>query len=34
MVKNVRNVDNVIAYKLRQGITKLKLNIIGYNKSI
>ena len=34
MVRNVINLDNEIAYKLRQVITKLKLNIIGYNKSI
>ena len=32
--KNVMNLDNEIAYKLKQIITKLKLNFIGYNKSI
>ena len=34
MARNPMNLDNEIAYKLKQVITKLKLNIIGYKKSI
>ena len=33
-MKNVMNKDNKIAYNIQQVISNLKLNIIGYNKSI
>ena len=34
MMRNVMNCENKIAYKIRQVISNLKLNIICYNKSI